>query len=205
MRHFALPLASTLVLALGAAGCASTKLNAQWTDGQLAATPLRGARVLVACEAYEPVVKQLCRDQVASELTARGATPVAGPEVAGSTPGRPVPDEQLLQAARTAGAKAVLVVSMTIGSHSGEGSGFSIGLGGFGGGSHVGGGVGVSLPIGGTQGVNGYTANSRLTNAWTSRLLWTAQASAPPSGDLPAQVRELTHTLLDAAEKSGAF
>jgi hypothetical protein len=205
MRHFALPLVSTLVVALGSAGCASTKLDAQWADGQLAGTPLRGARVLVACEAYEPVVKQLCRDQVASELTARGATPVAAPQVAESTPGRPVSDDQLLQAARTAGAKAVLVVSMSIGSHSGEGSGFSIGLGGFGGGSHVGGGVGVSLPIGGAQGLNGYSANSRLTDAWSSRLLWTAKASAPPSGDVPGQVRELAHTLLDAAGKAGAF
>jgi hypothetical protein len=203
MRQLALTLASTV--ALGLAGCASTKLDAQWADGQLAGTPLRGARVLVACEAYEPVVKQLCRDHVASELTARGATPVAAPEVGNSTPGRPVSDDQLLQSARSASAKAVLVVSMTIGAHSGEGSGFSIGLGGFGGGSHVGGGVGVTLPMGGVQSRNGYTANSRLTDAWTNRLLWTAKASAPPSGDVPAQVRELSHTLLDAAEKAGAF
>jgi len=207
MRPLVAPLASSMTLAalMGLAGCASTKLDAQWADGQLAGTPLRGARVLVACEAYEPVVKQLCRDHVASELTARGATPVAAPEAGNSTPGRPVSDEQLLQAARAAGAKAVLAVSMTIGAHTGEGSGFSIGLGGFGGGSHVGGGVGVTLPMGGSQGHNGYTANSRLTDAWTNRLLWTAKASAPPSGDVPTQVRELSRTLLEAAEKSGAF
>ena len=55
------------VAMLLAAGCASTKLETQWADPQLAATSLRGARVLVACDAYDIQVKHACAEQMASE------------------------------------------------------------------------------------------------------------------------------------------
>ncbi|MED5621850.1 hypothetical protein [Ideonella sp. BN130291] len=194
---------ATAVLFL-AAGCASTRLDAQWADPQLAPGLLRGAKVMVACEAYEPVVKRLCLDQMASELTARGASPVLAADVPNSTPGRPVPADQLLGAARLAGAKAVWSTTMQIADQS-AGSGFSVGLGGFGGGSHVGGGVGVTLPVGGGQGRNGYAANGTLTDVASGRMLWTAKASAPPSSDVSAQVGELARTVLGAADKAGLF
>jgi len=186
------------------AGCASTRLDAQWADPQLATGLLRGAKVLVACEAYEPVVKRLCLDQMAAELTARGASPVLAADVPNSTPGRPVPADQLLGAARLAGAKAVWSTTMQIADQS-PGSGFSVGLGGFGGGSHVGGGVGVTLPVGGGQGTNGYAANGTLTDVSSGKVLWTAKASAPPSSDVNAQVGELARTVLGAADKAGLF
>jgi hypothetical protein len=62
--------------ALLMAGCASTQLDAQWVDPQLANSSLRGAKVLVACEAAEAVVKRICQDRLAAEVTAHGATPV---------------------------------------------------------------------------------------------------------------------------------
>jgi hypothetical protein len=186
------------------AGCASTRLDAQWADPQLSPGLLRGAKVLVACEAYEPVVKRLCLDQMAAELTAHGAAPVLAADVPNSTPGRPVPEDQLLGAARLAGAKAVWSTTMQIADQS-QGSGFSVGLGGFGGGSRVGGGVGVSLPVGGGQGNNGYAANGKLTDVSSGRVLWTAKASAPPSADVNAQVGELARTVLGAADKAGLF
>ena len=37
------------------ASCASTRLDAQWSDQQLTPGSLRGARVMVACEAYDLV------------------------------------------------------------------------------------------------------------------------------------------------------
>jgi hypothetical protein len=186
-----------------AAGCESTRLDAQWADPQLAPGTLRGAKVLVACEAYEPVVQKLCVDQMAAEVTARGGSAVPAPE-ANSNPGRPVSDDQLRNAARSAGAKAVWATTMQIGQAS-PGSGFSIGLGGFGGGSHVGGGVGVSMPVGGTQGSNGYEANARVLDAGSGRLWWSAKASSKPSSDVNAQVGELARAVFSAADKAGLF
>lgn len=195
-----------VVLGLGLllAGCAATRLDAQWADPQLVPGTLRGAKVMVACEAYEPVVKRLCLDQMASELTARGASPVLAPDAPNATPGRPVGEEQLLQAARLAGARAVWSTTMQIADQA-PGTGFSVGLGGFGGGSHVGGGIGVSVPIGGGQGSNGYAANAKLTEAGSGKVLWTGKASAKPSSDVGRQVGELARTLFEAGDKAGLF
>lgn len=199
-----LPAWLAVAAAAALAGCASSRLDATWADPQLQPGLLHGAKVMVACEAYEPVVKRLCLDRMAGEITARGATAVLAPEVPNSTPGRPVADAQLLDAARLAGAKAVWATTMQIGDQA-AGSGFSIGLGGFGGGSHVGGGVGVSMPIGGGQGSNGYAANARLIDAASTRTVWTAKASARPSDDLNAQMGELAARLFAGADKAGLF
>src|SRR5205085_12282812 len=89
------------------AGCASgPQLDAQWSDPSAGRSVLRGARVLVACDAYELVVRQICQDQLASEVVARGATPVF------LAPDQPIAtdrsiDAQLLPAARQAGATAM--------------------------------------------------------------------------------------------------
>ena len=53
------------------AGCASTRLDAQWADPQRGASPLHGARVMVACEAYDDVVARLCLDRLNDEIVAR--------------------------------------------------------------------------------------------------------------------------------------
>jgi hypothetical protein len=129
---------------------------------------------------------------------------VLAPDAPNATPGRPVGEEQLLSAARLAGARAVWSTTMQIADQS-PGSGFSVGLGGFGGGSHVGGGIGVSLPIGGGQGSNGYAANAKLTEAGSGKVLWTAKASAKPSSDVGQQVGELARTLFEAGDKAGLF
>src|SRR5438445_12160824 len=65
-----------LAAGLTVAGCASTPLDAQWSDPQLAGTSLRGAKVLVACEAAEAVVKRICQDRLADEVIAHGGNPV---------------------------------------------------------------------------------------------------------------------------------
>jgi hypothetical protein len=199
-RRTAIAIAAPLV----AAGCATPSVDAQWTDPQSTTSSLRGARVLVACDATEPVVKRLCEERLAEELTARGATPVAAPEVANPVPGRPVEPEQFADAARSAGATAILATTVSL-SASDVSPGFSIGIGGFGGGRRVGGGVGISVPVGGGEVVSGYTANSRVTDVASGRLVWTARATTPPSNDLPAQVGRLARTTLQAAEKAGMF
>ncbi len=178
-----------------AGGCASTQLEAQWIDPQFAPGSLRGARVLVACDAAETVVKRICQDQLAAEVVARGATPIATPENTAAS----------ADTARTAGARAVLMQRI-VPYGTNVSPGFSIGLGGFGIGSGgFGGGVGVSAPIGGGQVTTGYAADTRLTDASSGRLLWTAKASAPPSQDLQTQLMELTRAVFGAADKAGVF
>jgi len=63
----------------------------------------------------------------------------------------------------------------------------------------------VSVPVGGGQLSTGYSANGRVTDVATGRLMWSARANAPPSGDVNAQVAELSKAVLDAAVKAGLF
>ena len=200
-KHMPRALLATALAAL--AGCATTQLDAEWRDPQLSAGSLRGARVLVACDAAEAVIVQLCRDQIASGVTAQGATPVFVPTNFPISPARAI-DPQLLLAARDAGAKAMLVVTVAVASAN-VSQGMSIGIGGFGFGSSGGGGIGVSAPVGGGSVTQGYAANGRLTDVASERLLWTAKATSPASSDVNLQMSELSKTLFAAATKAGAF
>jgi hypothetical protein len=51
----------------------------------------------------------------------------------------------------------------------------------------------------------GYSANARITNVASGRLMWTAKASSPPSGDLNGQLTELAKAVVEAAGKAGLF
>jgi hypothetical protein len=200
---------SVVALALAAAllggGCASTQLDAQWVDPQAKGLgSLRGAKVLVACEAYETVVKQICLDRLVEEVTARGATPVMAPEVTNPEPGRPVPDERYFAAARSAGARAVLSATVMLAARD-ISQPFQIGIGGFGWGGSGSAGVGVSVPVGGGQPTAGYAIDSHITDVSSGRLMWSAKASTPPSNDINGQLASLAKIALGSAEKSGLF
>lgn len=202
IRRLAMAVVASAVLA----ACASTPhLDAQWTDPSLGShsSLLRGAKVLIACDAFDVAVRQVCQSQLASEVVARGATPVF---VASDTPlltDRAL-DGQLLPSARTAAAKAVLVVTLTP-SSTDENSGPSFSIGGFGLGRSSAVGVGVSAPLGGGRTTTGFTANGRVTEVSTGRLVWTASAAAPPSANLGAQFAALSKAVLDSADKAGLF
>jgi hypothetical protein len=195
-------LAATLPLI--AAGCASTVVDTQWRNVELPAGYLRGATVLVSCETGEDLLRRICEERVAADLSARGATPVlpAPGTVAAVQPG--VADAQYLPAARDNGAKAVFSVTLGVASAN-VSSGVMLSVGGFGFGRSSAGGVGVSAPIGGGQVSNGYAANGRVTDVASGRLMWSARASAPPSGDVNAQLADLSKAVLDAAGKAGLF
>jgi hypothetical protein len=200
---------SSAVLAVLLAGCASTRLDAQWSDPQAAPGSLRGARVMVACEAYDLVIKRICQDQMAAAVTARGGTPVVAPDTTNQAPGRPLGAEQYLPAARGAGAKAVLTHYVTQADVSVSGpSSVSFGIGGFGfggGGGGVSTGVGVTTPVGGGHTNVGYALNSNVTETSSGRLLLTAKASAPPSSDATAQLSELTRVVFGAVDGAKLF
>lgn len=197
-------LAAVLVLA---AGCASgPQLAAQWTDPQLGnqSAYLRKSRVLVACDVADLTVRQLCQDRVASEVAARGATPVfPGPDTLIATD-RSI-DAQLLGAARSADAKALMVLTLTP-AVTDVSQGFQIGIGGFGYGSKGGGaGVGISAPVGGGRVTTGYAANGRVTDVNSGKLVFSASASTSPSSDLELQLSDLSKTVFGAADRSGLF
>ena len=200
-----LRLACLCAAAATLAGCASTRMDAQWLDPQAPTLAMRGKKVLVACEAYDTTVRMLCQDQLAAEVAARGATPVAAPEMSGIPPGQPVPAERYMASARASGASAVIASSITLADRQ-VGSGLSIGLGGFGiGTGRVRGGVGVSLPVGGGDVTSAYASETRISDVASGRLHWTGKATAPASRDVGEQMSSLARTLLEAADKAGLF
>ena len=195
--------AATLAAGLLTACASSPQLDAQWRDPGLASNFLRGARVLVACDAYEVVIRQICQDQLASEVTARGATPVTVPPATALFTDRSI-DAQLLSAARDARASAMLVMTVAVAVND-VSPGFSIGISGFGFGRNSGVGVGVDAPIGGGRVTSGYSANVRVTDVANARLVWTAKATSPASSDVGAQMGELSKAVLGAADEAGLF
>ena len=201
VRFGALPAAAGLMLF---AGCASTTLDVQWADPKLPPNLLRGARVMVVCEAQDVAVQRLCQDRMAAGLAARGAATVALPEGLGVPIAQSVIDPQVLQAARDSGASAVFGVTIGVSAQA-VSPGMSISIGGFGFGGNSGGGIGVSAPIGGGQVNSGYSANGRVTDVASGRLLWTARASTPPSSNISTQLSELSAAVLAAADKAGMF
>ena len=201
MRCVALALPGVLL-----AACASgPQLDAQWSDPSLGSHSglLRGAKVLVACDTFDIAVRQICQQEFAAELVARGASPVLLSPDSRLVSDRTL-DSQILPSAVAADAKAVLVVTLAPASTD-AGSGFSIGLGGFGFGRGGGGGVGVEAPLGGGRITTGYGAHARVTDVATGRMAWAASAAATPSADLPAQIGALSRTVLDSAAKAGLF
>lgn len=191
---------------LSVAACAATpRLDAQWTDPNIGsdAKLLRGAQVMVACEAPDLAVRQVCQERLAAEVRARGARPlfVAPDTVLTRTSAI---DTQLIPGARAASAKAVLVMTLTpVATDTSPGLSIGIGGFGFGRGSALGG--GVSAPIGGGGITTGFSANGRVTDATSGRLVWTASAVAPPSENLDAQFTALSKAVLDSAQRAGLF
>ena len=193
-------------------GCASTQLGAQYVDPQLPKQVLRGAAILVVCEAVEPAVKLICESQLSGQLVLLGARPLTDSTLVNPTPGREPPAGQYLPAARAAGASAVFNATLAPDySMVNAAPSFSIGIGGFGGsggyrgGSAVGGGVGVTLPVGGAPGVSGLAAIGTVVDVASGRLMWSASATTPPGADAASQIAEVTRALNVAAQQAGLF
>ncbi len=169
-------------------GCASTKIQAQWADPQFAGRSLRGATVLVVCDASAAAIKRICQDQLAARIATSAATPVMAPEVDFLIAEDGQMADNVLAAARRVGANAIwgsiIAPDVTVVS---PGPTVGFGLGGFGssGGRHrwggVGGGVGVTVPVGGERVNTAYAADMSLTDVDTGRLMWTGNVTTPAS------------------------
>jgi hypothetical protein len=87
------PFVALWLLALLAllAGCAQTRMDAQWSAPDLAPGALRGARVIVQCQAPSETEARVCADALAAQLSARGLDPRVGePILQGAKPDVPM-------------------------------------------------------------------------------------------------------------------
>ena len=188
------------------AGCTSApQREAQWIDPGIATQSgfLRGEKILVACDAYDPALRRICQDRLYRDVLAKGANPVIAPAETILLNDREL-DGQLVPAAAAAGAKAIFIMSLTPATTS-AGSGASLGIGGFSFGGGGGASVGLGIPIGSGRVETGFAANGRVTDVRSKRLIWTATIVAAPSADLESQCDSLSRTMLDSAQAAGLF
>jgi hypothetical protein len=208
----AYPLAAASLATTLLAGCATTQLGAQYVDPQFPRQSLRGAAVLVVCDAAEPAYRLLCEEKFSARLADLGARALTDPSLARQVPPNEEVPQAYLSAAQTAGARAVLNVKLAPDyAQPNPLSSFSIGIGGWSGsggyyhgGSGVGGGVGVSVPVGAAGATTGLAALATLADVPGGRVIWTAKATTP-AADAAAQLDSLAKVLGEAVKQQGIF
>jgi hypothetical protein len=191
-------------------GCASTAVQARWADPQFADRSLRGATVLVVCNASATAIQRICQDQIAARMLMSAVRPVIATEADLITAESEQITDKIFTAARRAGANAiwaaVIAPDVTVVS---PGPTVGFGIGGFGssGGWHrssgVGGGIGVGFPVGAEQVNTAYAADMTLTDVETGRLMWSSRITTPASQDITGQVTELVEVGVKSAQQAG--
>lgn len=195
--------ASTTALA----ACATTQIDAQWSNPDYAGRNLRGAPVLVACEAQEPTLQRICEDQVAGQIAALGGVPTRSTQLVPN--GSPAAGtDPYLAAARRIGARAIVRTTVNTGAIVASQGGPTVGIGIGGGGGYrggVGGFGGISFPVGGTRVSNAYTSETAVIDPANGAIMWSARASSPASQDATTQLAELAKAAADALRQSGFY
>src|SRR4030095_7770792 len=110
--------AATVVALLGlcgllVGGCASTAVQAQWTDPLFAGRYLRCATVLVLCNANAPAIQRICQDQIAARMLMSGIRPVMATEADLITAQGEKIADKIFAAARREGANAIWSATVT--------------------------------------------------------------------------------------------
>jgi hypothetical protein len=208
--HAAAAVAWLVLYGLLSGGCASTTIQAQWTDPRFTGQSLRGEKVLVVCNASAAAITRICQDQLAAQVAAAAAMPVVVSDADYLVAEGGQITDNALTTARREGAKAILVSIITPDTtvvRPGPTVGF--GFGGFGGtggwyrSSGIGAGVGVSVPVGAERIHTAYAANMSLTDVDTGRLMWSSTVTTPASQDITAQVNKLAKAGVEAAQQAG--
>jgi hypothetical protein len=197
--------AAASVLALAA--CATTHLDAQYANPAYAGRSLRGAPVLVACEAQEPTLQRICEDQVSAQVSALGGAPTRSSQAAGQASTGSGMDPYLA-AARSSGARAIIRTTLSgaaVATPGGPTIGIGVGGGNYGYGGGVGVGGGVSFPTGGTRVTSAYSSETAIIDPANGAVMWSARASSPGKQDAAGQVAELARTAADAMKQAGLF
>ena len=207
-------LARLLAFALAAmlAGCATTRMNAEWRDPAFSAESLKGKRVLVVCRAPDETMRRVCEDQWTSLLAVQGVIPVQSYSIAAFPWASGDTSDEMKAAVRTSGVAALASMSLYPGDVAfvNPGAQVGIGVGGGGGGGYRGGGFsfggfGVTLPIGGATMTQSLGANSSLIDPANGKLVWSGSASTPASGDILGQVAALTQVTIEAMRRAGVI
>ena len=194
--------------ALLLAGCATTAMDAQWRDPQAVPLSMQGKKVLVVCRGLDLTLERICEDRLAADAQAIGVTVVRAELPAAATADPAAIGDALLQAARAAGADAVLATTLSrqAGAAPSSGGSFGIGIGGASGGwgSRTGAGIGITLPIGGAGGA-ALGASTNLADTANGRLLWSGRARSPRASSEAEQVPELTRVIAEALRGAALF
>lgn len=189
------------------AGCATTQMDAQWSNPDYSGRSLRGETVLVACEAQEVTLQRICEDEVAAQVSARGAKPTKNSTLSASGNAPAGATDPYAVAAKRIGARAIVRTTLAAGppvvSDSGPVIGIGVGGGSFGGGSYRSGGAGVTLPVGGARATQSLSAETVLINPANGVTMWSGRATSPTNADAGGQVTELTRVIFEAVQKSG--
>jgi hypothetical protein len=193
----ALPVLGALLLA----ACATTKMEAQWSNPEFGAARLRDQTMMVACQARDFTVQAVCEDQVAAQLSTRGVKPV---KFAVSNSGVSPTNEAIDAAAKRANARAVYRTTLST-SVPTVSPGPTIGIGVGGGGYRGGAAGGISLPVGGATVSEAYAADAAIVDVASGKLIWSGRATSPTGGDVTSQLSDLTRVMFDALSTSGLF
>ncbi len=196
-------LAASVAIGLLAAGCASPRVDGQWSDPVFASRTLLDTKVLVSCRGPDTTLARICEDRLADALREAGAQPLRAPQPLEPAGG----NEALTRAARAAGAAAAVSTVISVAAVTGPGTGFgpTIGFGIGGGSGGIGIGGGFSVPLGGVRAPTAYGSGTVLLDAETGREMWSMRASSPGRDDASTQIAALARTAVESMRSSGLF
>lgn len=192
---------SRLALPLGAcllAACATTKMDAQWSNPEFKVS-LRNQTVLVVCQARDFTTQAVCEDQIATQIAARGANPV---KFAVVSQGAPPANDAVEAAAKRANARLIYRSSLSTFMPAVSPSP-TIGIGVGGGGYRGGAAGGISLPVGGGTVTEAYAADTTIVDVATGKMVWTGRATTPTGSDTTGQLTELARVTVEALQSGG--
>ncbi len=187
--------------------CATTRMDAQWTNPDYQGRNVRGASVLVACEAPDLTLQRICEDQLAAAVSARGAKPTLNSQLSPAA-SAPAGNDPYLAAAKRVGARAIVRMTLSAAQPVAVDSGPSIGIGVGGGsggyrGGGFGGGVGIGFPIGGARVSQAFGAETALIDPANGATMWSGRASSSTAQDVTGQITELAQTTIERASRHG--
>lgn len=200
---FPASVAACLTATVLLSACASTRMDAQWTNPEYQGRNVRGASVLVACEAQDLTLQRICEDQLAAAVSARGAKPTLNSQLAPASGAPPAGNDPYVAAAKRLGARAIVRMTLSSGMPVAVDSGPSVGIGAGGGGGRVGGGIGFSIPLGGARVSQAYGAETALIDPSNGATMWSGRASSSTSQNATGQITELAQTTVEALQSTG--
>jgi hypothetical protein len=198
-----------LFAVLALASCATTQLDAQWANPDYKGRSLRGAPVLVACEAQDLTLQRVCEDRLSAELAALGGSATRSTQLQAAASAPNGGNDPYVAAAKRINARAIVRTTLTVGAVAAQpgpqiGIGVGGGSGGYGGG--WGGGFGgISFPVGGARVTNAYTGETAVIDPANGAIMWSGRATSPANSDLAQQVAEIAKTTAGALQQAGLF